>query len=83
MLTQEQTTIPTLTINQRNLYLYFLNHKKKYKNAPCFVPRCPAQNSRIEMYINALTKLEMYGLIRVDRSADHYTGWIMQSPKST
>ena len=70
-----------LTINQRNLYAYFLNHKKKYGNSPCFVPRVPSQNSRLEQYLQALTKLEEYGLIRVDRSSANYTGWIMTEPK--
>jgi len=72
-----------LTINQRNLYAYFLNHRKKYGNTPCFVPRVPSQNSRLEQYLQALTKLEEYGLIRVDRSSANYTGWIMREPKST
>lgn len=74
-------TLPALSINQRNLYTYFLNHRKKYKNAPCFVPKLPAQSSRLEQYLQALIKLEMYGLIRVDRSGDNYTAWIMTEPK--
>jgi hypothetical protein len=74
---------PTLTINQRNLYQYFLGHKKKYGNAPCFVPRCPTQVSRLEQYLNALIKLEQYNLISVDRSRGNYTGWIMKEPKIT
>jgi hypothetical protein len=72
-----------LTINQRNLYAYFLNHRKKYGNTPCFVPRVPSQNSRLEQYLQALTKLEEYGLIRVDRSSANYTGWIMTEGKRT
>lgn len=72
-----------LSINQRNLYMYFLNHKKKYPNTPCYVPRCPNTRSRIDSYLNALIKLEQYGLIRVDRSSDNYTGWIIKDPKST
>lgn len=72
-----------LSINQRNLYTYFLNHKKKYSNTPCYVPRCPGQQSRVEQYLNALIKLEQYGLIRVDRSSANYTGWVMLDPKST
>jgi hypothetical protein len=77
------TALPALTINQRNLYTYFLNHKKKYGNTPCFVPRLPSQSSRLEQYLQALTKLEQYGLIRVDRSSANYTGWIMREPKPT
>lgn len=77
------TTLPALSINQRNLYTYFLNHKKKHGNAPCFVPRCPTTMSRIDQYLQALVKLEMYGLVHVDRSSDNYTGWIMTTPKCT
>jgi hypothetical protein len=76
------TTPVALTINQRNLYAYFLNHKKKHGNTACFVPRVPSQNSRLEQYLQALIKLEMYGLIHVDRSSANYTGWIMTEPKS-
>ncbi len=72
-----------LSINQRNLYMYFLNHLKKYKNTPCYVPKCPRQTSMLDQYLNALVKLEQYGLIRVDRSSDCYTSWIMLPPKST
>jgi len=70
-----------LSINQRNIYMYFLNHRKKYKNAPCYVPRCPGQHSRVEQYLNALIKLEQYGLVSVDRTAVNYTGWILTEPK--
>ena len=72
-----------LTINQRNLYTYFLNHRKKYKNTPCYVPRCSTQVSRLDQYLNALVKLEQYGLITVDRSSANYTGWIITEPKNT
>jgi hypothetical protein len=37
--------------------------------------------SRIDQYLQALVKLEMYGLVHVDRSSDNYTGWIMTLPK--
>jgi len=77
------TTPVALTINQRNIYAYFLNHRKKYGNTACFVPRLPAQSSRLEQYLQALTKLEQYGLIRVDRSSANYTGWIMREPKKS
>jgi len=76
-------TLPALTINQRNLYTYFLNHRKKYGNTPCFVPRCSTQVSRLDQYLQALVKLEMYGLIRVDRTSENYTGWIILEPKNT
>ena len=71
-----------LTINQRNLYTYFLNHRKKYKNTPCYVPRCSTQVSQLDQYLNALIKLEQYGLVTVDRSSVNYTGWIMTEPKN-
>jgi hypothetical protein len=72
---------PSLTINQRNLYAYYLNHRKKYGNTPCFVPKLPAQSSRLEQYLQALVRLEEYGLVCVDRSSANYTGWIMLQPK--
>ena len=76
------STLPALTINQRNLYSYFLNHKKKYKNAPCFVPKLPSQSSRLDQYLQALVKLEEYGLLSVDRNSNNYREWIMLEPKS-
>jgi len=82
MSTQLLDKAPGLTINQRNLYLYFLNHRKKYGNTPCFVPRCSTQVSRLDQYLNALVKLEQYGLLSVDRSSENYTGWIMLEPKT-
>ena len=83
MTTEVLGLAPGLTINQRNLYLYFLNHKKKHKNTPCYVPRCSTQISRLDQYLNALIKLEQYGLLRVDRTSANYTGWIMTEPRST
>lgn len=70
----------SLTINQRNLYLYFLNHKKKNPRVPCYVPRVPMQASRTEDHLTALQRLEEQGLVRVDRTSPNYTGWIMLSP---
>jgi hypothetical protein len=66
-----------LSINQRNLYSYFLAHQKCNKNAPCFVPKIFLVGNRIDLYLNALAALEKKGLIRVDRSSPNYTGWIM------
>ena len=77
------TQMPALSINQRNLYSYFLNHRKKNGKTPCFVPKIPCQNSRLDQYLQALIKLEQYGLIRVDRSSSNYTAWIMSEPKAT
>jgi len=66
-----------LSINQRNLYSYFLVHQKRNKNAPCFIPKSCLVGNRLDAYLNALEALEKKGLIRVDRSAPNYTGWIM------
>lgn len=38
------------------------------------------QSSRLDSYIRAIAALEEKGLIRVDRSAQNYTGWIMLDP---
>jgi hypothetical protein len=78
----QATAVPNLSINQRNIYMYFLNHRKKYGKVPCFVPKCTTQVSRLDQYLQALNKLEQYGLIRVERCSDNYTGWIMTEPKS-
>ena len=83
METNLQPQVRGLTINQRNLYLFFLSHKKKHKHTPCYVPRCLTQVSRLDQYLNALVKLEQYGLIQVDRTSANYTGWIMKEPRST
>ena len=69
-----------LTVNQRNIYNYFLNHKKKHQKQPCFVPRSTTQASRLDDYLTALQRLEEYNLISVDRNADNYTGWIIKDP---
>ena len=66
-----------LSINQRNLYSYFLVHQKRNKNAPCFIPKSCLVGNRMDIYIKALAALEKKGLIRVDRSATNYTEWIM------
>jgi len=70
-----------LTINQRNIWYYYLNHRKKHGDQPCFVPKMPLQSTRAEDYLIALQRLEEKGLIRVDRRADNYTGWIILDPK--
>lgn len=71
-----------LPINQRNLYTYVLYHKRKHRHAPCFVPRMPMQNFRLPEYLRAIEALEERGLIKVDRSASVYTGWIIDLPES-
>ena len=80
MSAQLQNKLPALTINQRNLYNYYLSHRRKNGNTACFVPKCPCQNSRLDQYLQALIKLEQYGLIRVDRTSINYTGWLMLPP---
>lgn len=80
MSTQLKNEAPSLSINQRNLYLYFLNHKRKHPNAPCFVPKIPVQGNRMSDYIKTIAKLEELRLVRVDRSSANYTGWILLDP---
>lgn len=70
----------SLTINQRNLYLYFLHHRRKNPRVPCYVPKVPMQASRTEDHLIALQRLEEQGLVRVDRSTSNYTGWVMLPP---
>ena len=69
-----------LSPNQRNLYLYFLNHRKKHGKQPCFVPRLPMQTSRTPDYIRAIECLVEKGYIRLDKRSRHYTSWIMLDP---
>lgn len=83
MSTHQKIKQPALTINQRNLYMYFLAHRKNHGKQPCFVPKITTQLSRMDDYIQALKKLEEYKLISVDRSADNYTAWIMKEPTDT
>lgn len=70
-----------LTLNQRNLYFYYLNFRKKYGKQICFVPKMPMQSTRIKEYFRALEALEEKNLIRVDRSKVPYTRWIMLDPE--
>lgn len=60
-----------LTINQRNLYSYFLARKGR----PCLVPRMPLQSSRLPDYIRALAALEERSLIQVERKGSDYRNW--------
>ena len=75
-----ENTALRMTINQRNLYFYYLNHKKKYGKTPCFVPKLPMQSTRMQDYIRALEALEEKKVISVDRSAGNYTAWIIKDP---
>lgn len=74
---QHGTTIPALSINQRNLYFYFLSHLQRHKNTPCYVPKVPFQGNRIQDYIRCIAACEEKGLFRVDRTSPNYTGWIL------
>lgn len=74
---QTGTKVPSLSINQRNLYMYFLSHCRNNKSTPCFVPKLPVQGNRMSDYIRCIEACEEKGLFRVDRSANHYTGWIL------
>lgn len=79
---QRDNQVPALSINQRNLYLYFLSHKKRHKHAPCYVPRNSVLGNGLKDYFKTLEKLEQLNLITVDRTADNYTGWIIKDPKN-
>lgn len=83
MLTKEQKQHKSLglTVIQRNLYLYYLNHKKKNKHAVCFVPKLFMQSTRMPDYLRAIQVLEEKNLIKVDRTADNYTAWIIKDPE--
>lgn len=70
-----------LSKNQRNLYYYYLYHRKKYKNNPCFVPKNPIRKpsnraeTKDESYIRVIDSLERMNLFRVDRSGSSYMEW--------
>lgn len=69
-----------LSINQRNLLLYYLNHKKKHGNKPCFVPKFPSQVSRMDDYLRAMERLEERGFFRIERSSNDYCSWTIVDP---
>jgi hypothetical protein len=64
-----------LSINQRNIYLHYLAHKKKYGNEPCKVPKCPLQGNRTSDHIKAMEKLEERGFFRLQRHSEDYLSW--------
>lgn len=80
---------PTLTHNQRNLYLFFLHHQRSRPDEPCFVPRNPIQGSynngehKDATYKRIIRTLEGYGLFRVDRSGDTYREWTLHPPNDS
>jgi hypothetical protein len=71
----------SLTITQRNIYSYFLNHFQKGRQQPCFVPLFASRKEREICHIWAVQELERKGLIRLDQTASHYTKWIMHQPE--
>lgn len=82
--TKEQLANPPslrLTVNQRNIYMYYLNFREKHGDQPCYVPPMPMQSSRIKEYFRALEALEEKKLLSVDRSNVPYTKWILNDPK--
>ena len=64
-----------LSINQRNIYLHYLSHKKKHGNVPCKAPKCPLQGNRLVEHIKAMEKLEERGFFRIVRHSDDYLSW--------
>lgn len=70
-----------LTSHQRNIYLYFLNHKEKNPGEPCYVPASPVAHGRLHQYLRALEKLEELHLVIVDRDAEDYREWVMREPE--
>jgi len=74
---QQGQFIPALSINQRNLYYYFLSHRKRNKNTPCYVPKVVSQGNCTSDYLRCIEACEEKKLFRVDRSAPNYTGWIL------
>ena len=80
MSTQVLNAVPPLSTNQRNLYRYYLAHIKRHPKTPCYVPRNSMTTNDIRKYIKIIDSLENLNLIRTDRSADNYTGWIILPP---
>ena len=87
MSTQVLNAVPPLTKNQRNLYRYYLAHIKRHPDTPCYVPKNPMTSmnnvpgmTKLQAYIKIIDSLENLNLIRTDRSADNYTGWIILPP---
>ena len=86
-----ETTEPQVTglsKNQRNLYRYYLGHMKSKPNTPCYVPKNPMTAmtnqdglTKLGAYIRVIESLENKNLFTVDRTADNYTGWILNPPK--
>lgn len=69
-----------LTICQRNLYYYFLNHQSKHPSKPCLVPVMAMQKCRKDLYVTAIHRLEEKGYVRLVKHGAHYTRWEMRPP---
>lgn len=67
-----------LSVNQRNVYLYYLQHKKTKGDAPCFVPKSPLAGNRLEQHLKAIEKLEERGYFRVHRNSNNYLEWVLE-----
>jgi hypothetical protein len=74
---------PSLSIQQRNLYLYYLNHKEKGLSTPCYVPPAPSSRNRLSLYLRAIERLEELHLVTVDRESDDYREWVMRDHEET
>lgn len=70
-----------LSINQRNLYSYFLAHQQRNTNEPCYVPKNFLVGNRKQSYLNALAALERKGLVYIERCSSDYTSWIILPAK--
>ena len=71
-----------LTTTQRNIYLYYLHYKQKYKDKHCYVPELMMFQSRSNTFLKALEALEEKQLISVERNTVHYGGWIIKDPET-
>lgn len=66
-----------LTTKERSIYAHFTFHMSKYPSAPCFVPVHTGPAGTLESYLNALLRLELRGLLKVNRSDPRYTLWTL------
>lgn len=67
-----------LPINQRNVYLYFLQHRKTKGGETCFAPKSPLAGNRLEQHLRAIEKLEERGFFKVHRNSDNYLEWVLE-----
>lgn len=67
-----------LRTHQRNLFSYYLAHKQKHPDKPCYVPRLSCHHYAV--HIRAIDVLEERGLVAVTRNGDDYRNWILSEP---